>query len=108
MMALVGPIRPNDLEIIIKHCITTNAPIKQHLGGKTSSSVRSRRGTQCQKKLRISSKPAHRPAVFVPRCMACSKMLKLKISKASEGRKEGRKEIFIWQSIHKLVVFTIQ
>ena len=23
-----------------------------------------------------------------------------------EGRKEGRKEIFIWQSIHKLVVFT--
>ena len=22
--------------------------------------------------------------------------------------KEGRKEIFIWQSIHKLVVFTIQ
>ena len=24
-----------------------------------------------------------------------------------KGRKEGRKEIFIWQSIHKLVVFTI-
>ena len=26
----------------------------------------------------------------------------------SIGRKEGRKEIFIWQSIHKLVVFTTQ
>ena len=30
------------------------------------------------------------------------------VSLRKEGRKEGRKEIFIWQSIHKLVVFTIQ
>ena len=26
----------------------------------------------------------------------------------AEGRKEGRKEIFIWQSIHNIMLFTIQ